>query len=223
MRNKHPLQDKQVELYFSEHAKPVHGRLVEIGQDIFVIRDGSKHIYVPIIHLRELRLLAEGGEGGNAAAADTIFDMNGEPVSYRKILMNAKGIFSEIYITGNQPIHGYLTSVMNDFFVFNSPVYHTVIVPLQQLKYLIPYQPNVTPYTLSPEQFPLRPSSISLARTFDGQLRKLIGEFVIFDLGDNPNKIGILQNVEENVAEIANAGGLSIFVHLDHIKMVHIP
>ncbi|MFD1953668.1 DUF2642 domain-containing protein [Paenibacillus thailandensis] len=222
MKNHHPFFDKTVELYISEHETPIRGKLAEIGQDIFVILSGGKYVYVPINHLQQLRLVTEEADE-RAERSDNQLDMNNEPVSYRKTLMNAKGMFSEIFITGNQTIHGYLTSVMNDFFVFYSPVYHTVIVSLQHLKYLIPYQPNATPYMLTAEQFPLRPSAISLARTFDAQLRKLTGEFVIFDLGANPNKIGVLQSVEGNIAEIVNAAGKSVYVHLDHIKTVHIP
>jgi hypothetical protein len=137
--------------------------------------------------------------------------------------MNAKGMFSEIYISGNQSIHGYLTTVMNDFFVFYSPVYHTVIVSLHHLKYLVPYNPNVTPYTLTSEQFPLKPSPITLARTFDQQLRKLIGEFVVLDLGENPNKIGVLKNVDQSIIELATASGASVLLHFDHVKTVHLP
>ncbi|QAY66631.1 DUF2642 domain-containing protein [Paenibacillus protaetiae] len=226
MEKKHPLQDKWVELLISDHAAPVQGKLIDIGQDIFVIQDGVKYVYVPIIHLQQLRFLQEEPrelfpipEELKGRPLEQLQD----PVSYRKILLSAKGMFSEIYVTGSQSIHGYLTSVMNDFFVFYSPVYHTVIISLQHLKYLVPYHPNITPYQLSPEQFPLRPSTITLARTFEGQLRKLVGEFVILDLGVNPNKIGLLKNVQDNMAELVNANGASIFVHIDHIQTLHIP
>ncbi|MBD2867559.1 DUF2642 domain-containing protein [Paenibacillus arenilitoris] len=221
MKNRHPLLDSQVELEISGKSAPIRGKLIEIGQDILVMHNGTQFLYVPLIHMQQLRISTNDRE--MIEVPEMPFEPYNEPVSYRKMLMNAKGMFSEIYITGNQSVHGYLTTVMNDFFVFYSPVYHTVIISLQHLKYLIPYNPNATPYTLTPEQFPLKPSPLTLSRTFDQQLRKLIGEFVVLDLGENPNKIGVLKNVGQSMIELANANGNSVFLHFDHVKTVHIP
>ncbi|WP_138752560.1 DUF2642 domain-containing protein [Paenibacillus sinopodophylli] len=222
MKTRHPLLDRQVELEISGKVAPIRGKLIEFGQDILVLHNGTQFLYIPLIHLQQLRLSTRDNEE-SYEVPETPFEPYNEPVSYRKTLMNAKGMFSEIYITGNQSIHGYLTTVMNDFFVFYSPVYHTVIVSLHHMKYLIPYTPNVTPYTLTPEQFPLKPSPLTLARTLDQQLRKLIGEFVVLDLGENSNKIGVLKNVDQNMIELANASGNAVFLHFDHVKTVHIP
>jgi len=222
MKQQHPLMNRIVELDVSGKPIALRGKLIDMGQDILVIHNGQQFVYVPIIHLQQLRA-ATSPETITIDVPETPFEQANDPISYRKMLMNAKGMFSELYITGNQSIHGYLTSVMNDFFVFYSPVYHSVIVSLTHLKYLIPYNPNVTPYTLTPEQFPLKPSPLTLARTYDQQLRKLIGEFVILDLGENPNKIGVLKGVDQNMVELANAGGNSVYVHLDHVKTIHLP
>ncbi|WP_028611959.1 hypothetical protein [Paenibacillus harenae] len=221
MKQRHPLLDQQVELEISGKASLIRGKLIEFGQDILVLHNGTRFLYVPLIHLQQLRLSLKEQEKYDVP--EMPFEPYIDPISYRKILMNAKGMFSEIYITGNQSIHGYLTAVMNDFFVFYSPVYHTMIISLQHLKYLIPYNPNVTPYTLTPEQFPLKPTSLTLARTFDQQLRKLIGEFVVLDLGENPNKTGVLKNVDQSMIEIATASGNAVFLHFDHVKTVHVP
>jgi hypothetical protein len=221
MKNRHPLLHRQVELEISGKVAPIRGKLIEVGQDILVLHNGTQFLYIPLIHLKQLRISSKEEE--QLEAPEMPFEPYNEPISYRKILMNAKGMFSEIYITGNQSIHGYLTTVMNDFFVFYSPVYHTVIVSLHHMKYLIPYNPNVTPYTLTPEQFPLKPSPLTLARTFDQQLRKLIGEFVVLDLGENSNKIGVLKSVDQSMIELANESGHAVFLHFDHVKTVHIP
>ncbi|EFM11626.1 conserved hypothetical protein [Paenibacillus curdlanolyticus YK9] len=221
-KQQHPLMNCYVDLEVSGKAIPLRGKLVDMGQDILVIHNGQQFVYVPIIHLQQLRAVTSQ-ETIEIVVPETPFEHPNDPISYRKILMNAKGMFSELYITGNQSIHGYLTSVMNDFFVFYSPVYHSVIVSLTHLKYLIPYNPNATPYTLTPEQFPLKPSPLTLARTFDQQLRKLVGEFVILDLGENSNKIGVLKGLDQNMVELATAGGNSVYLHLDHVKTVHLP
>ncbi|WP_042163873.1 hypothetical protein [Paenibacillus gorillae] len=221
MKNRHPLLDRQVELEISGKMTPIRGKLIECGPDILVLHNGVQFLYVPLIHLQQLRLSSQ--EEGPFETPENPFEPINDPISYRKILMNAKGMFSEIYITGNQSIHGYVTTVMNDFFVFYSPVYHTVVISLHHLKYLIPYNPNSTPYTLTAEQFPLKPSPLTLARTFDQQLRKLIGEFVVLDLGENPNKTGVLKNVDQSMIELANASGNSVYLHFDHVKTVHVP
>lgn len=224
MKQQHPLMNSLIDLDISGKTSTLRGKLVDMGQDILVIHNGQQFVYVPIIHLQQMRPAnMQDTNGMTYDVPETPFEQANDPISYRKTLMNAKGMFSELYITGNQSIHGYLTSVMNDFFVFYSPVYHSVIVSLTHLKYLIPYSPNVTPYTLTPEQFPLKPSPLTLARTFDQQLRKLVGEFVILDLGENPNKIGVLKNVDQNMVELATAGGNSVYLHLDHVKTIHLP
>ncbi|GFN30915.1 DUF2642 domain-containing protein [Paenibacillus xylaniclasticus] len=222
MKHTHPLMNRYVDLDISGKAIPLRGKLIDMGQDILVIHNGQQFVYVPIIHLQQMREVSKQ-ESILIEVPEIPIEQPNDPISYRKMLMNAKGMFSELYITGNQSIHGYLTSVMNDYFVFYSPVYHSVVISLTHLKYLIPYNPNVTPYTLTPEQFPLKPSPLTLARTFDQQLRKLIGQFVILDLGENPNKIGVLKSVEQNMVELANAGGTPVFLHLDHVKTVHLP
>lgn len=222
MKNEHRLLNQQVEIEVSGKMPYIRGKLIEFGQDILVVYSGSQFIYIPLIHLQQLRGVASG-ENNEMQVPELPFEPYNDPVSYRKTLMNAKGMFSEIYISGNQSVHGYLTTIMNDFFVFYSPVYHTLIISLHHLKYLIPYKPNATPYTLTAEQFPLRPSPLVLARTLEQQLRKLIGELVVIDLGENANKIGVLKNVDQSMIELATASGNAVFLHFDHVKTVHLP
>jgi len=220
MKNEHPLLNQQVEIEISGKSADIKGKLIEFGQDILVVYNGSQFIYIPLIHLQQLRGVVTDEE---TVVPEQPFEPFTDSISYRKTLMNAKGMFSEIYISGNQSVHGYLTTIMNDFFVFYSPVYHTLIISLQHLKYLIPYSTHATPYSLTPEQFPLRPSPLVLARTLEQQLRKLIGELVVIDLGDNANKVGVLKNVSQSMIELANASGDAVFLHFDHVKTVHLP
>lgn len=146
-----------------------------------------------------------------------------EPISFRKILMNAKGQFIELCVTGNRSIHGYITSVLNDYIVFYSPVFKTVFLSMQHIKWLIPYSTNLTPYTLSNTDLPVVPSTIPLARTFEEQLKKYIGHLLVFDLGENPNKVGLIQNISNNIVELVNAEANIVFWKLSHIKSVHLP
>lgn len=218
------LIGKQVEVTISGKKTPIHGKLIDLGSDILVLFNGKKFLYIPLLHLQQLSLSEESSLENEYPLVnpEPPFE-NQNDISYRKILMNAKGVFTEIYTSGNQSIHGYVTSIMNDFFVFYSPVFHAVYIPMQHLKYMIPYDTNVTPYSLTQERFPLSPSTITLARTFDQQLKKLEGQFVILDLGEHSNKIGQLKTIQNNVIELVVAGGETVFLHMDHIKTVHLP
>lgn len=221
MKNQHPFLDSQVELVISGRSG-IRGKLIDFGPDILVLYSGTQFFYVPLIHLQQMRIVNDEDQS-YSSTPELPFEPYNDSISFRKILLNSKGMFSEIYITGNQSIHGYVTAVMNDFFVFYSPVYHSVMISMRHLKYLVPYNANVTPYSLSSEQFPLKPTSLTLARTFDQQLRKHIGQFVVLDLGENPRKTGVLKNVDLNLLEIADASGSSVFIHFDHVKTIHLP
>jgi len=208
----HPLMGKPVEVELSGKMLPVNGLLIEKGPDILVIRSESRYYYVPLLHVQQLR--PGGSEESEYAPFEPPFEPQSEPISYRKVLLNAKGMFSEVYISGSQSIHGYVTSVMNDYFVFYSPVYHSIVISLDHLKYLVPYPPHSTPYGLTPEQFPLKPSPVSLSRTFEQQVRKLIGEFVVLDLGEHPHKIGVLKGLDDGMLAIANASGQTVYISI---------
>jgi hypothetical protein len=124
----------------------------------------------------------------------------------------------EIYVTDNKSIHGYLSSVMNDYFAFHSPAYQTIFISLNHVKWVIPYPVNVTPYSLSNQYFPVNPSSMPLSRTFEQQCKRVEGNLVVFDLGDHPNKIGLLQKLDSNMVELIKANGELIYWNLEHLK-----
>lgn len=217
-----PLLGTAVEIELSGGSLPISGLLIEIGPDIVVVRSRGRYYYIPLVHIQQLHR-ADDDFTEDDPSVELPFEPQSEPISYRKVLLNAKGMFAELYIAGKHSIHGYVTSVMNDYFIFYSPVYHSVVVSLDHLKYLVPYHPTVTPYDLTHEQFPLKPSPISLSRTFEQQVRKLIGEFVVLDLGDQPNKIGVLKGLDNAMLEIVNAAGKTVHIHFKHIKTIHLP
>ncbi|PKG24651.1 DUF2642 domain-containing protein [Niallia nealsonii] len=202
------------------------GILIDNGLDILVLFKDKKYLYIPLIHVHNIKKRIKNyAEQSLEAPKDTMlpFQNEAESISYRKILNNAKGQFVEIFVTGNKSIHGYITSVLNDYIVFYSPVFKTIFISMQHLKWLVPYTTNSTPYTLNNTNLPVVPASIPLARTFEEQLKKSIGQLLVFDLGDNPDKVGLVKNISNNIIEIANAEGLPIFWKLSHLKSVHLP
>ena len=94
---------------------------------------------------------------------------------------------------------------------------------MYHLKWLIPYPENQTPFSMEREQLPVSPSVVPLSRSFEDQLQKLVGEIVIFDLGANPNKIGLLNKIQGQFAQLLIGKGESILLNTHHIKTVHSP
>lgn len=213
--------NQPVFLTVSGSRVPLKGTLVELGSDILVLHNGTRFLYVPLVHLQQLTR-CPASESGFGPPPHPPPEGTAE-VSYRKVLMNAKGMFSELYVAGNSSVHGYVTSIMNDFFVFCSPLYRSLYVSMKHLKTLIPYGGETTPYTLGQEKFPVHPMPATLARTFDQQLKKFEGEFIVLNLGETPGKIGMLKSVSGSLIELVIADGTSTFIHLDHVKTIHKP
>lgn len=202
------------------HA-PLIGILIDVGSDIIVLYDGTKYTYLPLVHLQGLTLCPS-----NENEFGDITQYEIEPItelSYRKVLLNARGKFLELFVTGSQSVHGYITSIMNDFFLFHSPMYKSMYISMNHLKWLIPYDSGSTPYALEREKFPVSPAAAPLARSFEQQLRKMEGEFIVLDQGDLPKKNGLLKAVKGGLIEMIMADGGSCFLHIDHVKTIHCP
>ena len=201
------------------------GMLIDTGLDIVVIYAGrtDKFLYIPFVHIQRLKEITMMDEDTTYEAPTVKPLETEEAISYRKILMAAKGMFTQVYVTGNKSIHGYLTSIMNDYFIFHSPAYKTMYISMNHVKWLIPYPPQTTPYSLDNEKFHLIPPPSSLARSFEEQLKKFENQLVILDGGDNPEKIGLLKKARNNKATLITAEGETVFWNLEHIKSIQLP
>ena len=200
--------------------KVVTGMLIDVGSDVIVLYDGKDYLYLPIVHIQNLRK-QDPSEQEIAPPNDTPHIEHDEELSLRKILNSGKGMFTEIYITGNQPIPGYISSVMNNYFVFYSPVYKTMLISLNHLKWIMPYTANQRPYSLSNQQLSMNPINISLARTFEVQIEKMIDELVVLNVGENTNLIGKINSLQNNFIELITAREEQIYLNMQHIKTVH--
>jgi hypothetical protein len=211
---------KAVELEISGNIERV-GLLIDYGLDLVVIYDGVNYVYIPFGHIQNIRLSQSIQEPIVESVYERLDPEN--ELSYRKILIESKGMFVQIFVAGNQSIHGYVTSVMTDYFVFYSPVHQTLFIPMFHLKWLIPYPENQTPYTLKKEDLPVQPTSIKLARTFEEQIKKMQGSIVVFDLGSDPDKVGLLKNTQNNIVELITADQKPVYWNIHHIKMANSP
>ena len=200
------------------------GTLLDSGLDIIVMYDDKNQhfLYIPFVHVQKLKetILDEEDSSYQPPSERPI---ETDPISFRKALMIAKGLFVQVYVTGNKSIHGYLTSIMNDYFVFHSPVYKTMFIAMKHVKWLIPYPPNATPYSLNNEHLPLQPVSTPLARSFDEQLKKFENQLVIIDGGENTEQIGLLQKVRNNKVILITAEREMVYRNVEHIKTIQLP
>lgn len=216
--------DIDVEVVISGNTRFV-GTLIDIGQDIFVIFDGCNYLYIPLLHLHQMNKTINTNTEKPILIdpEDTMMQAENNSFSYRNTLNKVKGKFIEIYVTGDRSIHGYVTSVLNDYILFFSPVFKTLFISMHHLKWFTPYSTEQTPYTLDNSQLPIVPSSVSLVRNFEEQIKKYVGQLVIFDMGEVPEKVGLLKDVSNNIIELINASGESIIWKLNHLKTMHLP
>ncbi|MFS0664418.1 DUF2642 domain-containing protein [Bacillus mojavensis] len=224
MKGLNQFLDTDVEVVISGDTRFV-GTLIDIGQDIFVIFDGCNYLYIPLLHFHQMNKAINTNTEKPILIdpEDTMMQAENNSFSYRNTLNKVKGKFIEIYVTGDRSIHGYVTSVLNDYIVFFSPVFKTLFISMHHLKWFTPYSTEQTPYTLDNSQLPVVPSSVSLVRNFEEQIKKYVGQLVIFDMGEVPEKVGLLKDVSNNIIELINASGESIIWKLNHLKTMHLP
>ncbi|WP_156291660.1 DUF2642 domain-containing protein [Oceanobacillus salinisoli] len=208
--------NKQIEVKTSDD-KYHTGILVDEGTDVIVLFNGEDLIYISNRHLHQVKQYL--GEKNMSLDKNDIPIIN--HLSLRKTLNSLKGDYTAISVGNTETVHGYVTNVMTDYFVYYSPVYKTMFIPFRQLKWLIPYKSEETPYALEKEKLRIKPSHITLARTFDVQLEKLKGHIILLDFGLYADRIGQLKEVTDNFMELKAARGDSVYIHLSHIKSVH--
>jgi len=202
--------------------KYISGLLCDIGSDVWVVFNGTDYLYIPAIHIQNWQYMKqEEIDEINFSDEPAPIYNNNEETSFRKTLNAARGIFTEIFVTSNQSLHGYIISIMNNYFVFYSPIYKTMFISLNHLKWLIPYSSNQRPYGLSNANLPVNPSNVTFARSFEVQIEKLTGELIVFNIGENENVIGKIQGIKGNFVELISAKEDPVFLNLQHIKTMH--
>ncbi|PGL72969.1 DUF2642 domain-containing protein [Bacillus sp. AFS055030] len=213
--------NKQVTIEISGNSN-VDGILIEVGNDLLVVFNGENFLYIPLLHIHNLSESILEESFGVVPSLQEL-EHEKDELSLRKVLTAAKGIFVEINLSNNRSFHGFITTIMNNYFVFYSPIYKIMYISLQHLKWLTPYLTDKTPYMLNHNLLPVNPSNIPLARTLDVQLNKLIGELVVMNSGENYEYIGKLSSIDSNFIELTTSRGESKLVGLRHLKSIFIP
>lgn len=211
------MLNKQIKLKITGHS--FKGILTDFGNDILVLFDGQKFFYIPLLHVQKAVLIEEDNEDTKQPALLPFSPKDDLPISYRSTLINAKGLNTQIHVIGKKSLHGTILQVLSDYLVLYSPVYKLIYIPLAHLKWLTLYEKNVSPYSVQSEL----PDFPSLSRSFEEQLKKFEGKIAVFDMGEDPDKIGLLKNGKSNLIELINANGENVYFKLNHVKSVYIP
>ncbi|MFJ7637326.1 DUF2642 domain-containing protein [Peribacillus sp. NPDC097225] len=195
----------------------VFGNLIEESTDILVLYTGEVYRYVPQRHIKNYSfpIIDEEIEGGE--------DPEISETSFRKMLMNAKGLFVEILFTKNKPIYGYIVGIMNNYFIFHSPAYKTMFISMEHVKWLTVCDDEKGPYGLSKSEQLLQVSSLSWARTLEEQLKKLTNKLVVLDLGQHPMDIGRIIQLKDGLIHMMDAQGEEFYVNMRHVKSFQFP
>lgn len=205
--------------------RPLSGKLIDVGLDIVVLLHHLRYLYIPFAHVHNLKADVSSGGGSESGGLpdESSIGLQVEELTTAKILQEAKGLFVEIYVSGNKSIHGYLNGVMNDYFTLYSPIYGTVYVSLNHLKWLIPYPTSHVPYARSTGNAPMGQSQPNLGKTFEDTLKKEVGKMAVIDLSGASERIGVIKRVTGGIIDVVDADGNSTLLNLMHVKTMIVP
>lgn len=201
----------------------VKGSIVESSSEIVVLYDGNDFLYISTEHIENVSVMQN---------EDDIQQPSTFPSSIKKdetldftfvhVLTQAIGMYTELFVTNRQPLHGTITNVMQDYIVFYSPIYKTMYIPIKHLKWIIPYSEQQRPYQLSDEELQVKQIGESFVHRFDLQVEKMKNKLVVFNLGEKTHFIGKLINVHGKIIELHTARKNTAFINMQHIKTMHI-
>lgn len=217
--------NKEIVVIELSGRKILKGSVIDSSSDIMVIYNGNMFVYIPIDHIQTLEIDYDNEDNVQQPSERPTFNsqVSNKDLTLTNILSQAKGIHVEISVTKNLALHGVITSVMNDYFVFESPIYKTMFILTKHLKWLVPYSKDQFPYGLSENEF-LSLSAIknqSLNNTFESQINQLRNQLVVLNLGKDFSYIGRVINVNDQIIEIQNGKLNSTYFNLSHIQTVH--
>ncbi|MCG7337231.1 DUF2642 domain-containing protein [Sporosarcina sp. ACRSM] len=204
--------------------KKMNGTLIDMGSDMVVLFDGKDFVYIPLNHIRNFSL---DRDNENEVQSPTelpsfVAEESKEDLAFEEVLTQAKGRIVEIYVTGNQTLHGTITGIMNNYLIFQSPVYKTMFIAIDHVKWLIPYAQSHTLYGLDYAAVSSQPHNETFARSFDSQVEKFKGAIVVLNIGDPKSYIGKINNVEDQIIEFQSARTSPVYLNMHHIKTLHV-
>lgn len=202
-----------------------NGTLIDHGPDIIVVFDSinNYYYYIPLVHIKCFKLSSQEDSADGGHLQEAPVDTETGVLLLRDVLEKAKDILLELYVTGNHPVYGYITEVLSDYILFNSPVYKTMAININHVKWLALTEKKQTFYSKGRNDLDVQHTLNAVAAlTFAQQLNKLTGNIVVFDMGIEPNKIGLLADINSDFIELINVNEERHLLNINHIKTFHI-
>lgn len=201
--------------------KWISGTVIDLGSDIIVLFNGVDFMYIPLEHIQKLEIDRHNEEDIQGPLEDPTIHAEGknDELSIKETLTQAKGRNVEVYVTDNQSLYGQITEIKDDYFVFYSPIYKTMYIPIKHLKWLIPYAQNESLYGA---ESVTNTSSEVFESTFKNQIAKFTNKIVVLNIGGIKSHIGKINNIDEQIMEIQKARTGTILLNIEHLKTLHL-
>ncbi|CAM5201832.1 hypothetical protein UACE39S_00039 [Ureibacillus acetophenoni] len=203
--------------------KFLNGALIDSSSEVVVIFDGKKFVYVPFEHIQTLEKDFDNEDNIQQPTETPSIDskINNNDMTIAKILSQAKGMDVEIYVTSNKSLHGRISAIMDDYFVFQSHIYQTIFISNNHLKWLIPYSEQQLPYGLTKEELLIQTNNQQpYPSNFYLQIEQLKNKLVVINFGEKYTQIGKIKNVNRKLVELVLADSKSVYVNTPHIKTI---
>ncbi|MFC7687482.1 DUF2642 domain-containing protein [Ureibacillus sp. GCM10028918] len=206
-------------------GKFINGALIDSSSQIVVIYNGKKFVYIPTEHIKTFQIDDDNEDDiQQPTEAPSIgSQMTSDEMTLMQILTQAKGKNVEIFVTGDLSFHGTITAIMDDYFVFESPVYKTIFISSKHLKWLIPYTENHILYDLTKDpKDQTKNVQSNYAGNFSSQIDQFKNKLVVLNLGENITDIGKVKNVNSKMVEIVLADSKLAYSNITHIKTIQV-
>lgn len=204
-------------------GKFLRGSIIDFSTEIIVLFNGHDYLYIPVIHVKNLTFSNNDEDSvSKPTNPPGINSKSTETLTLKTILSRAQGMYVELYVTGKVPLQGYISNIMNDYIIFESPIYKTMYISLNHIKWLIPYISDQKPYGLTKEDFPIDQYSVELPQNLDNLVKKIKDELVIINLGEKSYQIGKLVDFSGNFVEILTTRSVPYYINIQHIQSLSI-
>ena len=203
--------------------KVIRGTVIDLGTDVIVLYNGTNFVYIPMTHIQCFRKDYNNEEYIHAPTELPMIyvDESKEDMNLAEILIQAKGKSVEMHVTDHHSLHGYITDIQQNYFSFYSPIYKTMYISTDHVKWLIPYAQNINPYGIANTLKAELLNKNLLKNTFAEQIGNLKDTLVILNAGGQREHLGKIIDVDDQIIEFQNARMSTTYFNLDHIKTIH--
>ncbi|MCH7322589.1 hypothetical protein LZ480_11870 [Solibacillus sp. MA9] len=201
----------------------LRGILIDSSSELVVLFNGKEYFYIPYRHIHEIKIDYFNEDGLKIPSIDTqhkLFNGINEEMTFEKVLTNSIGTYLEVHVLNNQPLHGYISNILKDYIVFQSPIYKKLLVSMKHIKTIIPYNNNLKPYQLSDNEFFIEECNENFQDTFEAQIGNLRNKLTVLNVSEKNNFTGVITDVNGSIIEFRSAKD-NFYYNIQHIKTIH--